>query len=558
MNMCRSFLLILMLLLAVSPLYAARNEIIDIATNKSAVVELGIPAATVFIANPEIADVQVVTPTRIMVMGKKIGETTLLISDDLGHELANRTIVVSTNIAELKRAIKEIAPDDDITAKAVPNGVVLSGYADDATTLEMVRRVATRYVPVQDGDIINNVKLHANNQIQIQVRFAEVSRDVDKRFGINWETFIDAGALMFGVASGEAISAVTAGSLSRTSVGDLTNDSLGFSYSGRNGNVNGIIDALAKNGLVTILAEPTLTAMSGETASFLAGGEFPVPIPQGENISIEWKQYGVSLAFTPTILGNDRINLHVRPEVSQLSDIGSVTLDSIEIPSLTTRRAETTVELASGQSFAIAGLLNNNKTQSINKFPFLGDVPILGALFRSTRYQNSESELVIIITPYLVKPTTQEKLALPTDGYKHPTDAERLLLNRTTSHLDSVRPMSGSSRAVEIEDIEEQFIDLPPQPHAVPVIPDTPFEEKKTVAPKITLPAQTNMPTKAPPHSALRKTAKDVPAPKAATEQRIKVTPELVKTIRLPSTPIPAAPVSKEPAPFGAGGFIME
>jgi pilus assembly protein CpaC len=189
--------------------------------------------------------------------------------------------------------------------------------------------------------------------------------------------------------------------------------------------------------------------MSGETASFLAGGEFPVPVPQSaDTITIEWKQYGVSLAFTPTIINDSRINLHVRPEVSQLSDSGAITLNNIVVPALTTRRAETTLELNSGQSFALAGLLNNQQTQAVSKFPFLGDMPILGPLFRSTRFQNNESELVIIITPYIVKPTTQEHLALPTDGFAPPTDDDFIFRMRQTNSDPNARPISGEPRAV--------------------------------------------------------------------------------------------------------------
>jgi len=183
--------------------------------------------------------------------------------------------------------------------------------------------------------------------------------------------------------------------------------------------------------LVATLAEPTLTALSGETASFLAGGEFPVPISQGNGaISVEYKQYGVGLAFTPVVLGDGRISMRVRPEVSELSDAGSVKIGEVQVPALTTRRAETTVELGSGQSFMIGGLLQNHNANSVNKAPFLGDLPILGSLFRSSSYQRNETELVIIVTPYLVRPVSNH-LALPTDGYRAPSDAQQVLEGKT-------------------------------------------------------------------------------------------------------------------------------
>lgn len=540
MRFLRSFLLLCAILAAsVAPSRAADIEasgkILNVVTSKSTVILLSEPASTIFIANPEIADVQVVTPTRVMILGKKIGETTLMISNDLGRVLANRTVVVSTDIAELNRALKNIAPNDDITARAVPNGVILSGFAKNATTVEMARRIALRYIPVKDGDIINNIKTNPNNQIQIQVRFAEVSREVDKRFGINWENIINTGAFAFSLGTGPDFYSAATGLITRSSVGDSLNDSLNISYSEGGKTINAMIDALAKNGLITILAEPTLTAMSGETASFLAGGEFPVPVPQGtETISIEWKQYGVSLAFTPTLLSNGRINLHVRPEVSQLSTVGSINLSNIEIPALTTRRAETTVELGSGQSFAIAGLLNNNQTQAIEKFPFLGDIPILGTLFRSTRFQNNESELVIIITPYIVKPTTQEKLALPTDGYKQPTDLESLLQHRTTSNSSNVTPISGTPRAVKVSpSIEDVSV-----PHAAPTIPvSRPMKKMNLPVPSQKKENLSVLPTKALSRSPLEK-LKKTKTPRIST-------PESKKT-------------TKAPHPIDGGGFIME
>ena len=196
--------------------------------------------------------------------------------------------------------------------------------------------------------------------------------------------------------------------------------------------MNGIVDALEREGLINVLAEPNLTALSGETASFLAGGEFPVPVGQDDNnnIEIQFKQFGVSLAFTPTVLSAGRISMRVRPEVSDLSDKGAIKLNDLVIPALSTRRAETTVELGSGQSFAIGGLISNSTRNNLDKVPGLGDVPVLGPLFRSTRFQRSESELVIIVTPYLVAPVGGARLATPRDGLEDPSDLQRLIEGR--------------------------------------------------------------------------------------------------------------------------------
>jgi pilus assembly protein CpaC len=268
------------------------------------------------------------------------------------------------------------------------------------------------------------------------VRVADVSRDTLKQFGINWENLVKLGGFVFGLAQGAQVIDNSGGANNgKIIVGNNGTNSIVGSF--RNGHVdlNTVIDALANENLVTVLAEPNLTAMSGETANFLAGGEFPIPVAQNNSssngsgngtISVEFKKFGVSLAFTPTVLDGGRINLKVRPEVSQLSTVGSVTANGFSIPALTTRTAETTVELASGQSFAIAGLLQHTSQQDANKTPFLGDVPILGALFKSDRYQRNETELVIVVTPYLVKPVSANTVATPVDGLTPPTDVQRI------------------------------------------------------------------------------------------------------------------------------------
>ncbi len=464
-----------------SPAYsgtASGPMTLNLSVDHGVPLTLSAPASSVFIANPDVADVQVLSPTSVMVFGKRTGQTTLMATDNNGRSLLHRTIMVTQNLEDLRLALRAVIPDNKINVEAVPNGIVLTGEARDPGVVDDARRLALRYVPRENGEVINRIKVRGSNQINIRVRFAEVTRDVDKRFGIDWESIGTFGGFAFGLMSGDASSVVSAGNLlgrTRPTTDSNTNDILSFSSKGDGWNVNGLIDALAMDGFLTILAEPNLTAMSGETASFLAGGEFPVPIPQDNNVTIEWKTYGVSLAFTPTLIGEDRINLHVRPEVSQLSDAGSIVLSGFTIPGLTTRRAETTIELASGQSFAIAGLLNNNQTQTINKYPFLGDMPVLGQLFRSTRFQNDETELVIIITPYIVKPATEERFALPMDGYSPPSDVDRIFRKRMTNSDPGARAMSGAPRAVVVQPpalqpLSEYGADSPP-PVAAPLMP---------------------------------------------------------------------------------------
>jgi len=519
------------------PQASSASSTLEVSVDKAVSVTLSSPASSVFIANPEVADVQVMSPTSVMVYGKRTGQTTLMATDSRGDTLLHRTVLVRQNLDDLNMALRAVIPDNKIRVEAVPNGIVMTGEAKDPSAIEDARRLAMRYVPKESGEVINRVRLRGNNQIHIRVRFAEVSRDVDKRFGIDWESVGNIGGIAFGLMSGDAATVITssgANLLGRTRpvTGSNQNDIISFSTQGNRYNINGLIDALANEGFVTILAEPNLTAMSGETASFLAGGEFPIPVPQSrDTITIEWKTFGVSLAFTPTLIGESRINLHVRPEVSQLSDAGAITLNNITVPALTTRRAETTIELASGQSFAIGGLLNNNQTQTVNKYPFLGDMPILGPLFRSTRFQNNQSELVIIITPYLVKPVTEEKLALPMDGFSAPSDTDRILFNRTTNSDPEARPVSGTPRAAYVEPMPT----LEPQiPSAAPVAPVTPSlqESKAESAPARALPQSTPV-FQAAPASSPKPSPK--PLPKVAS-------------------PVPLAPS----APSGPGGFIVE
>ena len=498
---------------------------LEVLIDKSVPVSFSEPASTVFIANPDIADVQVISPTSVMVYGKKEGQTTLKITDKNGRDLVYKTVMVKQNLAALREALKTVVRGSDIQADSIPNGIVLTGLAVDASAIEDARRLAARYLPKEGGDVINRVTVAANNQIQIRVRFAEVSRDVDKRFGINWETIGNVGSFAFGLGTGADFLTAGSAEITRTALDGDLNNAFATGFNNDHFSVNGMIDALAKDGLIPILAEPTLTAMSGQTASFLAGGEFPIPVPQsGDTITIEWKQYGVSLAFTPTFVGSNRINLHVRPEVSQLSEAGAITLNNITIPALTTRRAETTVELNSGQSFAIAGLLNNQQTQSVSKFPFLGDMPVLGPLFRSTRFQNNESELVIIITPYIVKPAKQERLTLPTDGFSPPSDTDLFFKMRQTNSDPNTRPLSGPARAVETQDPEAMDS---PAPAAAPVTPVSMLKSDmdREVA-------------------EIKPAAKPVPAPAP-----------------LMSTPIPSptkTATAKAPTPAGPGGFIVE
>ena len=395
--------------------------------NKGTALKLPGPASTVFVAAPDIADVQVRSPNMVYVFAKKPGDTVLYAVDAQDRVLLNTIVRVTSPLSRIKGALDQIHPNNGVTFDNQGETIVLTGTVRSAVVAEDARRLAVQQVNGNPSKVISNIRIDAPTQVQLRVKVAEVKRDSLKRVGINWQN-INSIAL-FGTGNFLAGFAVQT-----TAAGVPATGALAFAT--RDGGLNTVIDFLATQNQATILAEPNLIAMSGETASFLAGGEVPLLIPQtGANagtVTIQYKSVGVSLGFTPTIIG-DRINLKVAPEVSELSAVGSISVPlgtgTVNIPGIRTRRASTTIELGSGQSFAIAGLLQSNSAQDINKFPWLGDVPVLGTLFKSDSFRREETELVIIITPYFVEPTSN-KLQTPLTGRVPPTDVDRLVMQR--------------------------------------------------------------------------------------------------------------------------------
>ncbi len=388
-----------------------REEEVAVPVGGGRLLRLSRAASTVFVANPEIADIHVKSPTLVYITAKVPGTTTVFAVDDNEGVIANLDVRVTPNIGRLQKTIAELHPDLNVDVTSIAGTVVLSGLVPTSAQAENLRALAEKSAGSRAA-VLNRLQVAAPMQINLRVRVAEMSRDIQKQFGFNWSVLNKAGT------SGFVFTNPFAGSLTQQFA--YGNTAHGLS-------INALLDLLEEENLIKILAEPNLTAMSGETASFLAGGEFPILVPDSNNrVTIEFKKFGVSLAFTPTILGEDRVNLHVRPEVSQLSNDNAVVLNNFTVPSLITRRAETTVELSSGQSFAIAGLLRNDVTHEASRVPGLTEIPILGALFRSDNFRRNESELVIIVTPYVVEPTST-RLASPTDGYRAPSDADRLL-----------------------------------------------------------------------------------------------------------------------------------
>lgn len=401
---------------------------IDVELNKGRLISLEQPAASVFVADPEIADVQVKSPKLLYIFAKKPGETTLYTVDASDKVVEGWRVSVAHNLTLLREAIHTYVPEARVDVSSIGDAVVIQGVVRSAEMAENVRTLAARLAG--NDNVINRLSVRGPNQINLRVRVAEVQRSVIKQIGVNWDALLSAGAFSFGLATGNATAGTALGHFATRNaptLGTGNTDSIVSGFRKGNWNINSVIDALENEGLVTVLAEPNLTAVSGETASFLAGGEFPIPISQANNtVTVEFKKFGVSLAFTPTLLTDGEISLKVRPEVSQLSTNGEVRFNGFSIPAITTRRAETTVELGSGQSFAIAGLLQNDINHDVRRLPGLGDLPILGALFRSDSFQRNESELVILVTPYIVRPTSETAMSAPTDGLTMPSDVERL------------------------------------------------------------------------------------------------------------------------------------
>jgi pilus assembly protein CpaC len=465
-----------------APTSSQPSESVTLSVGRGQMVRLSSPMSDLFVADDKIADVQVRSSTQLYLFGKGAGETTVYATSKAGAVVWSATVRVGANLGSVGSMLKLAMPDAAITATPMNGLVLLTGTVAGPEDVEEAQRLVQAFVG-GGTQVVSRLKSATPLQVNLQVKIAEVSRDFIKSVGVNLLTRDNSGGFIFGIGQGRnfgtigdlntsalpkidasSLYGLPAGSLSLPfdpATGRFVTGGTQYSFTGPGAGKTAVnmagrlfgmdiasaIDLAETDGLVTTLAEPNLTALSGETASFLAGGEIPIPISQGlGSVSIEYKQYGVSLAFTPFVLADGRISMRVRPEVSQLSSAGSVTLNGFTVPGITTRRAETTIELGSGQSFMIGGLLSNAHNNSTDKAPGLGDLPILGALFRSNSFRRSETELVIVVTPYLVKPVSAGEIALPTDGYKAATDAERLLLGQSFSGKSGVtRPIPSTA-----------------------------------------------------------------------------------------------------------------
>lgn len=440
---------------------------LDVPMNKGEILKVARPFTRALLGNPEIADIMPISGGSLYVLGKKAGTTTLMLYD--GARLnAVVDITVGADIVSLRRQLAELMPRDKIAVTMSNDAVVLSGVVSSAPAIDRARQIASTYVGEK---IVNLLSVGASQQVMLEVRFSEVARSVGKDIGINHSYVGNKVYGSFGDAAKQSVSDMAKGikdnGVATPSIAiDALSSTFGLgtvAYSIGSLKLFSSLDALERKGLVKTLAEPTLIALSGETASFLAGGEFPIPVAQsstvgsttgsgggtsGSAITIEFKPFGVGLAFTPTVLDDGVINLVVAPEVSSIDSSASVAVNGLVVPGLQTRRAKTTVELRDGQSFAIAGLLRNDFADTVRQMPVLGSIPIIGSLFRSADFQKGETELVIIVTPRLVKPVNPDAVRLPTERVPDPHELDLFLMGRTDKAV-GMNPLDPNAPAPE-------------------------------------------------------------------------------------------------------------
>jgi len=502
---------------------------LQVPVNKSQVLRVDRSYGKALVGNPEIADVLPLTDRSIYVLGKKTGTTSLTLYDHRNALIAVIDVSVGPDVIGLRRQLSELIPGDRIGARMSNDSIVLDGVVSSGPAADRAVQLAETYAP---GKVVNMLSLGSSQQVMLEVRFSEVSRNTARQLGLNHSFSNSSGKFLGGVgdagiagvpvttstsgSSSGAFNNVTNGPFNNTDNGAFNNitntitngvsntvQSIGTTSSSSSGTkdissngttssssvgsairsvgsgalglllpstgfgafgvvsklfglrISSALDALETKGLVSTLAEPTLVALSGETASFLAGGEFPIPVSQGSNnnsnlnssnITVEYKPFGVSLSFTPTVLADGVINLVVAPEVSSIDPSASVIINGLRIPGLRTRRAKTTVELRDGETFAMAGLLSKDFQDTIRQVPFLSSIPIIGSLFRSTGFQKGETELVILVTPRLVRPVPAGTMKLPTDRATPPNEADLFLLGRTDGGV-GVNPIAPNQRS---------------------------------------------------------------------------------------------------------------
>jgi len=433
---------------------------IRIGVNKSMVVELPRDLRDIVVSDPKIVDAVVQTSNRVYLIARAVGQANAFFFDQTGQRILTLEISIERDVAGLENLLNRLLPGAAIKVEILNETIILTGEVRNPVDSNRAADIASRFsvTPSPESNdrfpakVINMLAVQGRQQVLLKVSVAEMSRETIKRLGVNWNGNEDtSSALGFATNNGFPVSAQSGansflfgvyGPLSDLGVCTIPGSGIGtivppVNVAGTIGSncLARTLEAFERNGLVRTLAEPTLTAISGETASFLAGGEFPVPVSQDDNaISVEWKPFGVGLSFTPLVLSERRVSMKIATEVSELTNEGSVRLNSVSLPGLKVRRANTTVELPSGGSLVIAGLISDNTRQNIDGVPGLKRLPILGTLFRSRDFQRQETELVVIVTPFVVKPVARSKLARPDDNFMPASDPKGYFLG----HLNRI------------------------------------------------------------------------------------------------------------------------
>ena len=432
------------------------SSALEVPMNRAVVVESDVPFAELSIANPGIADISSLSDRTIYVLGKEPGRTTLTILGADGRLITNVEIHVTPDIAEFKERLEQILPGEPIEVRTANDGIVLSGLVSSSARLDRALELAERYAPDR---VSNLMSVGGTQQVMLQVRFAEMQRSVSKSLSSSVALQGTALGGDLGLSGGNGTNN-NAGAIANTFGGAVPaiNENEGailFGFNAGGIEVGILLEALESRGVVRTLAEPNLTALSGQEAHFLAGGEYPVPVAQdGGSVTIEYKPFGVELSFVPRVVDGDIINLELKASVSSIDPNSGVSFNGFNIDAFKRRETSTTVEMRDGESFAIAGLLSDDFRDLNGQVPWLGDIPVLGALFRSADFARQQTELVIIVTPHLVTPTRGEALALPTDRVQPPTERDLFLFGRVAA---SQAPTSGGAGEVARQDFSGSY-----------------------------------------------------------------------------------------------------
>lgn len=415
---------------------------LDIPMNRAIVVESDVPFAELSIANPGIADISSLSDRTIYVLGKSPGLTTLTLLDATGRLITNVNVKVAADVTEFKERLRQILPGEKIEVRTANDGIVLSGVVSSSARLQRALDLAERYAPER---VSNLMSVGGVQQVMLKVRFAEMQRSVSKSLssslGFNGSIFGGDTGLNGGIGTLNNQGALTNAMAGNIPIANDNTGAILFGFNAGSVQVGLLIEALEQKGVVRTLAEPNLSALSGQEAKFLAGGEFPIPVAQRDGLfSVEYKPFGIELNFVPRVVDKGVINLELMAAVSDIDPTQGAIINDLTVPAFSRRETSTTVEMRDGESFAIAGLIQDEFLDNAAQMPWLGDVPVLGALFRSAEYERKQTELVIIVTAHLVSPTLGEALALPTDRITPPSESDLFLfgrMSRDSSGADS-------------------------------------------------------------------------------------------------------------------------